>query len=87
MTGEFIEFFEELLYGSGAIIGVLVIAVLLTLLVMRVKYGSIITIPISAILIVLYWENIEAYSLVMWNSVIMFFTIVLALILEGTRNK
>jgi len=53
---------------------------------LAIKYGSIVTIPISAILIVLYWENIASSSIAMWNTIILFFGIILMLVIEVKRK-
>ena len=67
-------------------LGLIIILVLLLFLVLAIKYGSIVTIPISAILIVLYWENIESSSIAMWNTIILFFGIILMLVIEVKRR-
>lgn len=87
MSGEFIEFFNELLYGSGAMVGLVIILAILLLLVLAIQYGSIVGIPASIIMIILYWENIPSYSIAMWNTIIMFFGIVLMLIIDVARAR
>jgi len=86
MAGEIVELFTELLYGSGAMIGVMIILVLLLFIVGTIKYGSIVAIPISCIMIVLYWDNIPSYSIAMWNTIIMFLGMALMLIIEVKRS-
>lgn len=86
MAGEIVELFTELLYGSGAMLGVIIILVLLMFLVISVKYGSIVGIPISVIMIVQYWQNVASSSIAMWNTLILFFGIVLMLIIEVKRK-
>jgi len=67
-------------------LGLIIILVLLIFLVLAVKYGSIVAIPISAILIVRYWENIASSSIAMWNTIILFFGIILMLVIEVKRR-
>ena len=86
MAGEIAELFTEFLFGEGAMLGLIVILVLLLFLVLGIKYGSIVTIPISCILIVLYWENIASSSIAMWNTIILFFGIILMLLIEVKRK-
>ena len=86
MASEIAELFREFLFGEGAMLGLIIILVLLLFLVLAIKYGSIVTIPISAILIVLYWENIASNSIAMWNTIILFFGIILMLVIEVKRK-
>jgi len=86
MASEIAELFREFLFGEGAMLGLIIILVLLLFLVLAIKYGSIVTIPISAILIVLYWENVASSSIAMWNTIILFFGIILMLVIEVKRK-
>lgn len=86
MAGEIAEVFKELLFGEGAMLALIIILVLLLFLVLGIKYGSIVAIPISCILIVLYWENVASSSIAMWNTIILFFAIILMLVIEVKRK-
>ena len=85
MAGEFIEFFEELLFGSGVIFGFLIINLMLIGLLLKVKYSAILTLPISALMIVLYFTNISVSSNFMWLTFLMFFSMILQLTIEVKR--
>lgn len=85
MAGEFIEFFEELLFGSGVIFGFLIINLMLIGLIIRVKYATILTLPLSALMIVSYLTNLSVSSNFMWLSFLMFFSAILQLTIEVKR--
>jgi len=85
MAGEFIEFFEELLFGSGVIFGFLIINLMLIALIIRVKYATILTLPISALMIILYLTNLSVSSNFMWLTFLMFFSMILQLTIEVKR--
>lgn len=86
MAGEFIEFFEELLFGSGAYLGLLLIVCVILLLTVAVKYSAIFTVPFSVLMIGLYLENASPYNNFMWASVLMVFVIVLVIAIEYKRK-
>ena len=79
------EFFTEFLFGVGAPLGAILIIILLALFVLRVKYGAMVSIPASAIMMILYLDNIPVTSIAMWNIFLMFLSMVLSIALEVKR--
>lgn len=86
MAGEFIEFFNELLYGSGAYLGLLIIVALLLFISIGVKYSTLFTVPFSVLMIAFYLANADPYNNFMWSSVIMVFVIILEIAIEYKRK-
>lgn len=86
MAGEFIEFFEELLFGSGAYLGLLLIVAIILLIVVTVKYSTIFTIPFSVLMISFYLANADPYDNFMWSAVLLVFLIILQIALEYKRK-
>jgi len=71
--GEFVEFFEELLFGSGALFGLLLIFGLCIMFSYRFKYASVFCIFVMVILNFEYWgqigDKISVSSMFMWSIV------------------
>lgn len=86
MAGEFIEFFEELLFGSGGYLGLLLMVVIMLLLVVKVKYSTIFTVPFACLMVALYIGEISSSSNFMWSSVLMVFVIILMITIEVKRK-
>jgi hypothetical protein len=57
MAGEFIEFFTELMFGSGSWIGLVLIIVLLLVITGINRYGGIIAMPIAILVGVEYGQH------------------------------
>jgi len=72
MAGEFQELFNELLYGSGAWIGFLIILSIILLVSVSVKHSGIIFIPICIFIGIFYLDNVAVNSNFMWSAIIMF---------------
>jgi hypothetical protein len=54
MAGEFVEFFNELLFGSGSWLGLIIICILMLVLASMNKYAGIIAMPIGIFLSIEY---------------------------------
>jgi hypothetical protein len=84
MAGEFIEFFTELMFGSGSWIGLIIIVAILLVITGINKYGGIIAMPIAILVGIEYGK----YNLG-WHAVILIiegiFTLYLGI--EGARKK
>lgn len=80
------EFFTELLFGSGAFLGLLLIIGFMLMLVVLVKYSTIVLVPFAVLMIVLYLQNVSVNSNFMWSSVLMFFCIILMFVVEAKRK-
>jgi hypothetical protein len=57
LAGEFQEFFQEVLFGSGSWIGLILIISLLLIIATINRYSSIIVLPISILLSIQYMQN------------------------------
>jgi len=85
MPGEFIEFFNELMYGSGAWIGLILILGLSLLIVAKVKYSSAPFAIIFLFLGIFYLDNVAADSNFIWSALIMWFMIPFLAFIEFKR--
>lgn len=83
----FAEFFNELLFGSGAWLGFLLIITIVLLLSLKVKYSSIILIPTTIMIGILYLENVAVNSNFMWATIIMFLLTPFMLLIESQRKS
>lgn len=81
MAGEFIEFFNELLFGSGAWIGLILILSIALLVSYKAKYSSIIFMMILIMLNWEYWgevgDKILESSVFMWSIIISYMGIII----------
>lgn len=73
--------FQELFYGSGAWLGLLLLLILLILLSLKVKFANLLTVPITIFLGIEYLSND-----LMWHGFIMFLSSIF-LILNLVRNE
>ena len=67
---------EELFYGSGSWLGLLLYLVIIVSLTVKVRYAGLLTLPICIFLAIEYL----GYPALMWHSVIMFIAGVFILI-------
>lgn len=86
MVGEFAEFFQELLYGEGAIFGFILIITICVLVTYRVKYASFIFYPVLGLLGILYLTNLSAGSNFMWFAFLSWAIIPLLIVFEVKRD-
>jgi hypothetical protein len=67
--------FQELFYGSGAWLGLILLLALITVLSARIKYTGVLLLPVSIFLGIDYLNND-----LMWHGIIMFFCAVFVVI-------
>lgn len=85
VAGEFVEFFTELMFGSGAWIGMIVICALILVIAAINKHGGIIAMPIGVLLGITYFQHE-----LIWQGIITFFCgiiVMLASIHEVGKKK
>jgi len=70
MSAEITEVFEELLFGSGAWIGLIIILAIMLPLSVKLKYSSAIWIIVMIFLEIEYYNNISRSSNFMWAIII-----------------
>lgn len=87
MAGEFIEFFEELLFGSGAWLGLILIVSIAFLVVSQVKYSSVFFAVIFLFLGIFYLEEVSSMSNFIWAVVIVWFMIPVLVLSDITRHR
>jgi hypothetical protein len=75
MAGDFIEFFNELLLGSGAWFGLIIACAILLVIASINKFGGIVAMPVAILLSFEYMDHDLG-----WNAVIMFFCGIVVLI-------
>lgn len=80
------EFFNELLFGSGALLGLLLIIALMLIVALLIKYSAVVLIPFGALMIVFYLDNADVNSSFMWASVIMVCALILIIVIEAKRK-
>jgi len=70
MSAEITEVFDELLFGSGAWIGLIIILAIMLPLSVKIKYSSVIWIIVMIFLEIEYFNNISRESNFMWAIII-----------------
>jgi hypothetical protein len=80
------DFFDELLYGSGAWIGLILIIALILLVTVKVKYSSALFIPICVFLGLFYLDNVSENSDFIYSVFIIWAMIPFLLFLEKKRE-
>lgn len=75
MPNEAQEFFQELLYGEGAFLGLILILTIVILVTYKYKNAGIIFIPITLMMGLQYLANISTSSDFMWCAIIMFLAV------------
>ena len=71
-AGEFTEFFNELLFGTGAWLGAIIIAAVVLLVTFRVRYSGAVFMPICVFLGMQYLGTVNPQSNLTWIGVLMF---------------
>jgi len=66
------EFFQELMFGSGAWLGLILILGLMILITYKVKEAGFAFLLISIFLGIEYFNNVSASSNFFWSGIIMF---------------
>jgi hypothetical protein len=89
MAGEFIEFFNELLFGSGAWIGAIIIVSIIALTTLRTKLSGAIFMPICVFLGMEYFSKVPSNSNLMWIGILMYIMAIycLAMLIMGVRRN
>jgi hypothetical protein len=82
MAGEFVEFFTELMFGSGSWIGLILIVVLLLLIGFINKYGGMLSMPIS---VLIFFEYINQG--LGWHGIIVFLVGIVMLLSSTYQMK
>lgn len=82
MTGEAVEFFNELLFGSGSWLGLILIIVICLLVVSRVKYASL---PMTVILLFIGLDYLQNTPNT-WHVIVSWVTIPLLLFIDVKRK-
>lgn len=81
MAGEFIEFFTELMFGSGAWVGLMLILGFSFIVAIKVRITSILWILILVLLSFEYWgqmgAEISISSNFMWSTIIVYVAVAL----------
>lgn len=74
MAGEFIEFFTELMFGTGAWLGIIIILAITLLVAYQAKYSSAVWFMVLLMLNFEYWQQIggeiDVSSNFMWSIII-----------------
>jgi len=70
MSAEITKVFNELLFGSGAWIGLIIILAIMLPLSVKIKYSSVIWIIVMIFLEIEYYNNIARSSNFMWAIII-----------------
>jgi len=71
MSGEALEFFTELMFGSGAWLGFILIVILLTGITYKVKEAGYISLVIAVMMAFEYLENVDPTTNFYWSGVLM----------------
>lgn len=85
-SGDFIEFFEELLYGSGAWIGLLLILGLVLVVTLKVKYSSALFVPFMIFMGLFYMDNVAENVDFIYSVFMSWATVPILLIMEYKRQ-
>lgn len=74
--------FDELFFGAGSWLGLLLLLAMIIGLSTKLKYGGVLMIPVTLGLGIAYLDN-----LLYWPSLIMFFSLVFILVGMARRGK
>jgi len=66
------EIFNELFFGSGGWLGLLLLLTIIVLLGMKSKVLAVLFIPLSIFLGVTYLQNLDPSNDLMWGGILMF---------------
>jgi len=66
------EFFQELLFGSGAWLGLILIIAIMVLASAKTKIGGIPMLIIGIFVGIMYFDNVDASTNFFWSGIIMF---------------
>jgi hypothetical protein len=69
---EISDLFTELLYGSGAWIGAILISAIILLVTSRVKYSGAVFMPITIFMGMQYLNTVSTNNNLMWMGILMF---------------
>jgi len=72
MAGEFAEFFNELLFGTGAYLGAILICAIVLLVTYKVRYSGALFMPITIFLGIQYLNTVPQNSNLIWVGILMF---------------
>lgn len=88
MAGEFTEFFNELLFGTGAWLGLILIVAIIALVTAKEKLTGGIFLPIAIFIGIEYFMNVPSNSNFMWAGIIMFVMAIycLAMLIKGVKR-
>jgi len=71
------EIFNELFFGSGGWLGLLLLLTIIVLLGIKSKVLAVLFIPLSIFLGITYLQNVDPSSNLMWGGILMFLATVL----------
>jgi len=71
MSGEALEFFTELMFGSGGWLGFILIVILLASITYKVKEAGYISLVIAVFMALEYFENVDPSTNFYWSGVLM----------------
>lgn len=87
MSGEFKEFFEELFFGSGSWLGLIIIIAIIVLVTAKEKFSGVIFLPITVLLSIHYFQNVSASNDFMWSGVLMLIVTIYCLVMVSWGVK
>jgi len=71
MAGEALEFFTELMFGSGGWLGLILIVILLASITYKIKEAGYVSLVIAVFLALEYFENVDPSTNFYWSGVLM----------------
>jgi len=71
------EIFNELFFGSGGWLGLLLLLTIIVLLGMKSKVLAVFFIPLSIFLGITYLQNVDPSNNLMWGGILMFLATIL----------
>ncbi len=74
MSSEVAAAFNELFYGSGAWLGILILELIIISGSLKSKWASVLFLPITVFMGIDYLDNVTVNTNQVWLAVIMFFT-------------
>jgi hypothetical protein len=89
MAGEFQEFFTELLFGTGAWLGIILIVSVIVLVTFKEKLSAGIFLPICIFLGIQYFNSVPSNSNLIWGAILMFVMAVycIGMLIDGVRKR
>jgi hypothetical protein len=88
-SGDFTEFFQQLLFGTGAWLGAILIVSIIVIVTVKNRLSGAIFMPICIFLGIQYFNTVSSSSDLMWIGILMFIMAIysLSMLISGIKKE